>query len=58
MPKYKYKLVKRKVFTPMGKPDKPVYDIMKGKKVYTPAISYRLGRKFVAKLNKTKRRSK
>ena len=48
----KARLVKRKVFTPMGKPDKHTYDVKVGKRVRTRAVSYNRGRAIVKQLNK------
>ncbi len=46
------RLVRRKVYTPMGKPDGHTYDLYVGKKCRTRAMGYRVGRSYVRKLNK------
>ena len=48
----KFRLVKRKVYTPMGKLNGFTYDLYEGKKIRTRAISHKLGMLFVKKLNK------
>lgn len=47
----KARLIKRNVYTPRGKLDKPTYDIYVGKQLRTPAVSKRMGLKIVKKLN-------
>ena len=48
----KARLVKRKVYTPMGKPDGYTYDLYVGKKVRTRAMGYKIGMYYVRKINK------
>ena len=45
-------LVKRKVFTPMGKKDTPTYDLWVGNELRASSIGLGLGKKYVKKLNK------
>jgi len=44
-------LRKRKVFTPRGKPEGHVFDVVVGKRIRTRAVSYNRGRSIVKKLN-------
>jgi hypothetical protein len=54
MVKFKrFRLHKRKVFTPRGKLDKPTYDIKLGTNTVTRAVSFKRGQKIIKKLNRT-----
>jgi len=49
------RLVKRKIYTPMGKPDGYTYDLYVGKRVRTRSMGYKIGQRYVRKLNKLRR---
>ena len=46
-------LKKRKLYTPIGKPDEYTYDLYVDKKCRTRGMSYDMGMKHVKKLNKS-----